>query len=463
MAGVARHPVRVSGAWSAGGRALAEIRPFRGVRYDTGRVGGLREVIGPPEDIPSNDWALALTAGHPYHSVRLEMRDPRTTDRFAAAGERFRAWLREGVLVRDDRPAFYAYEHEYELGGARRCRRGFFAALRLTDPEDGVVRPHEGTLPHNVDLRLSLLRGIRANLSAVYTLVEDEGRLGKILARVMATPPAESGFDDEGGLHRIWAVSDPATIAELQAAVSGRTLYIADGHHRYAAALRYRDERRRATGDAGAAEYVLTHIASVDDPGIVVLPIHRVVRSLDHHGWGEVVAHLGRHFSVTEEPLPPGDPARGIAAQIARLDAAGGLPAYLMLAPGARRLATLRVRDWDEVEPVLPRDASALTRHLDATVADAVVLRHVLGINGGSLEDRVEFTPDVDLALAETRAGTAATALFVRPTRLSTLLAVAGTGEQMPQKSTYFYPKIPIGLVVYDCDMTDGLGDSGPS
>ena len=442
---------------------MAEIRPFRGVRYDTVRVGGLRAVIGPPEDIPSNEWAQALTAGRPYHSVRLEMHDPDTTDRFAAAGERFRQWLREGVLVRDEQPAFYAYEHEYLLGNTRRRRRGFFAALRLADPADGVVLPHEETLPHNVAVRLALLRGIRANLSAVYTLVEDEGRLARILDAVMAAPPAESGLDDEGGCHRLWVVTDPSVIAALQATVAGRPLYIADGHHRYTAALIYRDERRAATGDAGAAEYVLTHIASVEDPGIMVMPIHRVVRVLNGSTWDEVVGHLREHFSVSQAPLPPEDPASGVAAQIARLDALGGPPAYLLLEPGARRLTTLRVRQWDQVEHVLPQEASGLTRHLDATVADAVVLRHVLGIDEGSLEERVDFTPNVAQAVSETRAGTAAAALFVRPTRLRTLLAVAGAGERMPQKSTYFYPKIPIGLVVYYCATTDGLGDSGPS
>jgi len=442
---------------------LAEIRPFRGVRYNTARVGGLREVIGPAEDIPSNERAQALTAGHPYHSVRLEMHDPDTADRFAAAGERFRQWLREGVLIRDERPAFYAYEHEYRIGDTLRRRRGFFAALRLADPADGVVLPHEETLPHNVAVRLALLRGIRANLSAVYTLVEDEGRLASILDQVMAAPPAESDMDDEGGCHRLWIVTDETVIAALQATVAGRPLYIADGHHRYSAALIYRDERRAATGDAGAAEYVLTHIASVDDPGIMVLPIHRVVRALNGSKWDEVLGHLRQHFSVSEEPLPPENPALDIAGQIERLDALDGPPAYLLLEPGGRRLATLRVRHWDEVEHVLPPGSSGLTRHLDATVADAVVLRHVLGIDDGSLEERVDFTPNVEQAVSETRAGTAAAALFVRPTRLRTLLAVAGAGERMPQKSTYFYPKIPIGLVVYDCATTDGLGDSGPS
>lgn len=440
---------------------MAEIRPFRGVRYDPVRVGGLGEVIGPPEDIPSNERALALTTGRPYHAVRLEMHDPDTTDRFAAAGARFRQWLREGVLVRDERPAFYAYEHEYPLGNTLRRRRGFFAALRLADPAEGVVLPHEETLPHNVAVRLALLRGIRANLSAVYTLVEDKGRLASILDEVMATPPDESGIDDEGGCHRLWVITDRNVIAALQATVAGRPLFIADGHHRYTAALIYRDERRAATGDAGAAEYVLTHIASVDDPGIMVMPIHRVVRALNGSAWDEVVGHLRQHFSVSEEPLPPEDPASGIAAQIARLDALGGPPAYLLLAPGARRLATLRVRHWDEVEHVLPQEASGLTRHLDTTVADAVVLRHVLRIDDGSLEERVDFTPNVENAVSETRAGTAATALFVRPIRLRTLLAVAGAGERMPQKSTYFYPKIPIGLVVYHLDTTDGLGDNG--
>ncbi|MDI3339126.1 MAG: DUF1015 domain-containing protein [Sphaerobacter sp.] len=442
---------------------MAEIRPFRGVRYDIARVGGLREVIGPPDDILSNERAAALTAGHPYHSVRLEMRDPTPGDRFAAAGARFRQWLAAGILVRDARPAFYAYEHEYAFGGERHRRRGFFAALRLTDPAEGMVRPHEGLLPENLEERLALLRGLQANLSAVYTLVQDEGRLAPILARVMAAPPDQSGTDDEGGVHRLWVVTDPATIAALQGVVDGRTLYIADGHHRYAAALIYRDERRRATGDAGPAEYVLTHIAAVDDPGVLVLPIHRIVHDVDANAWGTVVDHLARHFAVTREPLPEGDPGPTVAAALARLGAVDGPPAYLLLEPGARRMATVRLRRWDEVECVLPAESSGLTRRLDATVADAVVLAHVLGIHNGAIEERVAFTPDIAEAVRVTRRDTAATALLVRPTRIDSLLAVASAGELMPQKSTYFYPKIPIGLVVYDCTTNDGQGGASTS
>ncbi|MBX6342858.1 MAG: DUF1015 family protein, partial [Thermomicrobiaceae bacterium] len=168
------------------GGDVAEIRPFRGVRYNMGITGGLREVIGPPEDIPSPERAAAIVQGRPFNCVRLEMPDVPGDDGFHEARRRYRQWLAEGVLIRDPVPALYLYEHEFTYDGRRLARRGFFAALRLTAPEAGDVLPHERILPQNLGLRTALLRHVRANLSAVYTLIADDGRVERVLAAVAA-------------------------------------------------------------------------------------------------------------------------------------------------------------------------------------------------------------------------------------------------------------------------------------
>ncbi|HET9015358.1 MAG TPA: DUF1015 domain-containing protein [Thermomicrobiaceae bacterium] len=431
---------------------MADIRPFRAVRYDPARVGGLGAVMGPPEDIPSAEHARAIAEGHPYHPVRLEMHDVPADASFAGAGRLLRQWLREGVLVRDHRPAVYVYEQEYAYGDERRNRCGFFATLPLSEPEAGVVLPHERVLPQNLDLRIELLRDIRANLSAVYLLIKDDGWIGRTLAEIVANPPDLSGEDDEGGVHRLWVVDDPQAIRELREAAAGQPLYIADGHHRYAAALAYRDELRQRHGQAGRADDVLVYVADVADPGILVLPIHRVVGALGGLAWGEVVARLERYFDLQQCPFTSLASRCTLETAVSRLARADGPPTYLLLGAGGEALVEARLRDWAAIEPLLPPEVSPLTRRLDVTVLDAVVLRQVLGIEPAEVEQRVEFTPDVAQAARAVGDGEAALAAFVRPTPLAALLAVARAGERMPQKSTYFYPKVPIGLVIHDFD-----------
>lgn len=433
---------------------MAEIRPFRGVRYDVSRVGGLGQVIGPAEDIPSAERAAALTAGRPYNSVLLEMPEASSSGSATqSAGDRFRAWLRDGVLVRDGVPALYLYEHEYAWGSGRRRLRGFFAALRLTEPETGEVLPHESVLPQNLELRIAKLREVQADVSAVYTLVEDDGQIEQILDGIAQREPDESGSDDEGGIHRIWRIEDHDRIAALCGAVAGRPLYIADGHHRYEAALAYRDELRGARGAAGAADDVLVFIADAADPGIAILPIHRVVSGIEPEHLPANLETLRRSFELTPIEIAGGQDqatAAALESAVERLAETNTLPSFLLLEPGGERLWRLRLRSWEVIEPLLPAGASVLTRKLDVTVLDSVVLRQALGIAPDELERRVEFTPDIERAYDLVRAESTVAALFVRPTPLMKLLAVARAGERMPQKSTYFAPKIPIGLVVYD-------------
>lgn len=435
---------------------MAEIRPFRGILYNTERVGGLATVVGPPEDVRSREQAEAIVAGHPYHAVRLETPDLGPVECFGHAETCFRRWLEQGILTQSSRPAFYAHEHTFIYAGERRSRRGVFAALRLAEPEERIVLPHEGTLPHYVELRTALLRQLQANLSAVYTLIADQGKMAATMRQITAAPADIEGTDSEGGHHRIWEISGTAQIWALRDAVARQPLFIADGHHRYAAALAYRDELLAAGLDPGPADWVLAYIADATDLGILVLPIHRVVRGLGGRDWPGVRRCLERYFASDELPLPPEpDAATAIIEDaLAELGEQGGLPGYLLVAPGGERLLKLRLRDWAAVEPLMPPSAGPLASHLDVTVLDAVVLRHILGFDLTAIEEQIEFTRDPVAAYDAVRVGQAVFAALVRPTPLQSLLTVARSGARMPQKSTYFYPKIPIGLLMRDlCDL----------
>ena len=429
---------------------MANIRPFRGIRFDAQRTGGLRQVVGPPEDIPSPEEAAAIVEGRPHHAVRLEMSDPGPGECFLQAANLFRTWLSEGILVQSQEAGFYVHEHEFSFAGERRIRRGVFAALQLADYNERIVLPHENTMPHNVEIRTELLRDVRANLSSVYTLIEDRGKLEAILKNITRGPANEEGVDDVGGNHRLWTVTNPSSVRNLRDAVARHPLLIADGHHRYVAALNYREELRQARFDYPQADWTLAYITYVDDPGVQVLPIHRVVRSLDETSWGAFRRRLARYYETKTIPLSDENALSDVEDAVSELARTGEPLTYLLLEPGARKLIRLHLRDWDAVCDLIPDSAGNTSSHIDVTVFDCVVLRDILGLDGRQVEANVDFTKDVSIAFEEVQSGAAVFAGFVRPTPLSTLLSVARAGGRMPQKSTYFFPKIPIGLLMRD-------------
>jgi uncharacterized protein (DUF1015 family) len=438
---------------------VANVRPFRGITFDTARVGGLSEVIGPPEDIPSHEQAAAIVAGRPYHAVRLEMSDPGPGECFHGASRRFREWLRDGILQQRTAAAFYVHEHEFDFGGRRLRRRGVFTALELSNYAERIILPHENTLPHNVEVRTELLRDVRANLSAVYTLVDDDGSLAATLNAVSKTPPDIEGLDDTGGYHRLWAMTNPSSIRNLRDALARRPLYMADGHHRYAAALNYRKELDQQGFDNPQADWTLAYIAGVQDEGVQVLPIHRVVKSLGHYSWDDLRLELDDYFDIQPIVLPVETVRDEVARAVDQLANETDDLTYLILEPEGRRLLRARLRDWNSVAGCIPADAGPTASHLDVTVLDCVLLYKTLDFDQHQTEQHVEFTQDIEAAYDMVRSGEAVFAAFVRPTPLSTLLAVARSGGRMPQKSTYFYPKIPIGLLMRDLlDEQEGNG-----
>jgi uncharacterized protein (DUF1015 family) len=426
-----------------------DARPFRGLRYHLPAIGDLGLVLGPPDDVLSRTAALAFAAAHPRHSLWLEVPDPDGAH-FTEAATRLRGWQAEGVLQFDPEPAFYLYEHRYVFAPEPRSRFGVFVALRLDEAGRYSVLPHESVTPTVLAQRLSLLRTARANLSAVYTLAPASGRLAAVLREIAAVEPVTVIAENGSGQHKLWVLSGPAAIDTVRQALSGFPVVIADGHHRYAAARRYRQELRQAGLHSGPADFALAHIVDADDPGILVRPIHRVVRAFGTVSWPDFLAHLQQHFAMETVPLSSAGDLATVEAAVQALAEERGWPVYLALAPGGRELIRLRLREWAAVDGLLPRQRSDVYRRLDATVFESVVLQHLLGLDGPLREAVVAFTPEVDEAVRLVGQRAARAAFFLRPTPLQDVLAVARAGEVMPPKSTYFFPKIPLGLVFYD-------------
>lgn len=435
---------------------MPDIRPFRALRYDPETVGALDAVVAPPYDVIDADLARRLLDRHPRNVVRvdlpLEAAGEDADERYRRAARMFATWRSDGTLRKDPRPSVYVYEQSYRVPGSdqERTQRGFFARLRLEPLEPGSgVLPHERTMTGPKEDRYRLLRATGANTSAVAALFEDAGAVGaRVLAETAGHEPAVAVVDDDGVTHRLWLLpaagaDAPSGAAEaLIAAASAGPVVIADGHHRYETALRYRDERRmtRSCEEDPAFDYVLALLLPADE-ALTVLPTHRVVRGLGDAGVERLVASLDTVFQV--EPAA----AEELVARFAAVDAPGGRGRFGLLT--RRGAYALRWRP-DALADALPPGSDAL-RGLDVIRLGAA-LQALAGIDAAAVSagDRVGYTKSAAEAARAVASGTEGgdVAFLLEPTPVSAVLAVAHAGEAMPQKSTYFYPKALTGLVL---------------
>jgi uncharacterized protein (DUF1015 family) len=437
---------------------MPALLPFRGLRYAASRPLALSRLIAPPYDVISAAQRDELAARSPHNAVHLILDselpgDGPAENRYTRSAKAFAAWTAEGVLRPDPRPSLYALEQSFTAPDGRPCvRPGLTAAVRSHANGEGMVLPHEKTLAAPIRDRLELLRAVRANLSPVFGLFEDPRRDGhQALQALVQGDPAAEAHSDDGVHHRLWLVDDPATVQRFQALLVARKVFIADGHHRYTAALAFRDEVDRATaGLPGAAghRYMLMALCSLADPGLVVYPTHRLVLGLQGLRLPGLLDGLARFFSVGTLDEDLRRPA-GRAWAIAKLaEHSGKSTTFLMVSAedGRGRILTLR-DDADLSGLPLPEDQTV--RDLDVTALHAVVFQHLLGISGEAQErqENVRYEMDAGAAVTRTLAGEVQLGFLVNPTPLWQVQAVAEAGETMPQKSTYFFPKLTTGLV----------------
>jgi uncharacterized protein (DUF1015 family) len=393
---------------------MAAVNPFRGLRYVPERIGAVRDVLSPPYDVISPAQQEALYARSPWNVVRLIL--PRETDRGAAAAKALKHWTESGVLAQDAEPALYFYSQQYTLAdGSTHERDGILCRLGLEEFSSGVVRPHERTFPGPKADRLALLRATGAYLSPIFGLFSRPGERLRDVAGVSGPPEIEATMDD-GLVNRLWRVTDPAAIARVQAALANETIYIADGHHRYETALNWRRE-------GGGHGSVLAFLSNMDEEGLVVLPTHRLVKVALPMSADALVAKLGETFTV--EPLDATSPKRPSGA----ID---------LVLPDRR----VRLRPTPAATAQLSSLPEAV-RALDVAVLHGAILSPVLGVTPGDLA----FTHDDDEAIAAVADGSATAAFLLNPPSVAEVRAVCLAGELMPEKSTYFYPKLADGLV----------------
>jgi uncharacterized protein (DUF1015 family) len=406
---------------------VADVRPFRALHYDLARVGGLQPVAAPPYDVIDDDQRAALLRQSPYNVVEIDLpRDSGDPYRHAAAvmGE----WLADGVLTRDGEPALWALRQDYTgPDGRSRTRQGIFARVRVEDYGAGRIRPHERTHPGPREDRLRLTRATRTNLSPIFSLYDDPaGAAWGALAPHVDGHAWGEVTEADGTVHRLWRIAEPEAIAAAREALAATELLIADGHHRYETARVYRDE--------AGADHVLMCLVALQDPGLTVFPTHRLLTGLDGERRAALDAALERDWQATEVSPDELEPTGDGPVRVGYYD--GGTPRLLTLRDQAIADAALAGKP----EPY---------RRLDTAVLEALVLHGALGMT----EDDIDHLHGLAYARTSAEArervdrGEADAAFFMRATPVSQVRDVAAAGENMPPKSTYFYPKVLTGMV----------------
>jgi uncharacterized protein (DUF1015 family) len=410
---------------------MADVQPLRALHYDLAKVGSLDAVAAPPYDVIDPEQRAQLAARSPYNVVRVDLPegDP---DPYAEAAEIFGRWQEEGAVVRDDEPALWTLTQDYTgPDGRRLTRRGVFARVRVEDYGPGRIRPHERTHPGPKEDRLRLTRATRANLSPIFSLYDDPS--GATAAVLEAADPFGEQTDDDGTVNRLARVADPAAIEAFQAALEPAELLIADGHHRYETARVYADE----VGGEGEHRYVLMCLVALQDTGLTVFPTHRLIRDTTPQSQEALGSTLRELFTVEEidhADLRPPDGDGPLTM--------GYIDSFF------KRGFRLTLKDQASADAALDGMPDAY-RHLDTAVLEALVLNGPLGLSEDDIAHLkgLGYSRTDDEALQLVLTGEYDAAFFLRSTPIEQVRAIAAAGVNMPPKSTYFFPKVPTGLL----------------
>ncbi|MBZ5713160.1 DUF1015 domain-containing protein [Nannocystis pusilla] len=431
---------------------MAHVRPLRGFRYDLPRLGDAGLLLAPPYDVVDAAGRERIGARSPHNCIHVILPEGEGDAKYEVGARRFAALERE-ALVRDAAPSFYVYHQTFTSEGQQYTRKGFIGLIELTRFGAGPVLAHERTLSGPKADRLKLMRACQAHLELVFGMFSDPGRAWEAAtSRALGSAVLECDFD--GTHHALYRVDDPAATAALTDVLADKKIYIADGHHRYETMCSFRAELE-AAGKGEVARWGLIFLSNLDDPGLVVLPTHRLIHSVPGLDLAAALAQVEPFFTITHEKLP--DSGTAVRARLAEAGARGA--AFGLAAPATGELVVLTLRpDFDPAAAGLQHLAPALQR-LDVALLHELILDRGFGVTreAQAQNTNIRYYKSTDEALAVARAGGSDVQLvcFMNPTPVHDVRAVCDSGEVMPQKSTFFYPKIPTGLVFHD--LKEGL------
>jgi len=441
---------------------VPDIAPLRGILYDPTRVDPSK-VIAPPYDVIDPDERARLAAGDPHNCVRLILPEADGGgDRYAAAAKTLDAWLAEGVLRRDDRKSMYRYHQIFthpDLGDRPVTRTGFIAAVRLHDFSERVILPHERTLRGPKVDRLALMKATSAHFSQIFTMFKDSsGEVERLWRKTEKEQPVVDAVTADGVRHLLWRCSDAEVLGKIRHAMAPKKLYIADGHHRYETMLALR-EHFAAGRDGGlstysAAQYGTMFLSSMDQEGMVILPTHRILHSLEGFSKATLLDQAREYFVIDKIE-------KGVARPQAIRDAVAAAPnhqpAFAVVFPGESD--AWRFTLDPQVNTLALGLATKTVAKLDVTVLHGILLERVLGISPAAQEAQtnLRYVKDTGKALAAAGQPDTQAVFLLAPSSVDRVKHVSDAGEIMPQKSTYFFPKIASGLVIARIDPEEEL------
>ncbi|UCG44183.1 MAG: DUF1015 domain-containing protein [candidate division WOR-3 bacterium] len=417
---------------------MADIRPFRGIRYALDSVEDLDKVITQPYDKVTPELKQDYLGRHENNFVKLIL--PDGEDKYRASGELCNQWLADGVLKRDDKPALYVYHQEFSVADLRSTRKGFIGVFRVDEFERGTVLPHERTLSKPKADRLDLTRASRKDFEQIFMLYSDPDRTVDALLEPTGEPDI-TGTDDFGVVHRVWTVTDEDKIGAVQEKMKDMVLLIADGHHRYETALNVRQEteaKNPGLSPDAALRFKTAAFVNVADPGLVIFPTHRLVRNLDLD-WNKKLDEFRECFDLAEVKDPEAED---------KLKAAGSRA--FVLHTGKDRSWLMTLKHTSGVDRYVETGRSSDYKDLDVTILHSVIIENLLGIPKEKIENHIKYEREAKKAMARVDSAEFQACFLMNPTRVEQVQTLAAKGERMPQKSTDFYPKLISGLVFHD-------------
>ena len=420
---------------------MAEIKPFRGVRF-TEKAGNMDDLLCPPYDIINKQQRLGYLCKNPNNIVKIELpvEEEGVEDRYAAAAGVLDGWMKDGILQRDPKPALYVYDEEYTVEGVKKSVRGIISLVKIEEFEKGVIMPHEFTLSKPKADRLNLIQATHANISTIYSLYGDSERITENrLDRLTEREPDIRAVEGDCA-HRLWVIDDEAEVAALCGDFADRNLYIADGHHRYETSLKYRNMCREAGAPEGApCDYVMMLLVSMDEDQFTLFPTHRLIKNAQDFDVEKFLKGMEENFIVEKH-----QGVSGIRSALSGYYDQGEKVTAWYVGDDTWYMLRQKSESKKLMDEIMP-DSSEALKNLDISILHRLVIDRVMHCNN---EDCVNYTRSFTEAIASVNEGRYQCCFILNPTRIQDIKDIVDADEKMPQKSTYFYPKPTTGLVM---------------
>lgn len=433
---------------------MAEVHPFQGYRYNPEKVGDINRVVSPPYDKIDEEEREDLANNSLYNIVRiiLSKSNEQGDDKYEVAAKYLREWIDEGVFQKDEEPGFYAYYQEYEAEGERRTRKGFIGLGEIEEGEG--VKAHEETMSGPKADRLRLLRATEANFGQIFMLYSDpDNKVTETMDESIENNPLLEVKDKYRNTHKVWKLEQEGVISTIKEEMSDKSLYIADGHHRYETALNFRNECREKgweSPETGGFDNRMMTFVNVDDPGLTTLATHRLLHNIDNFKPHGILDEAREHFSISRY--------NGREKLLDKLDADRGKKhTFGYRTKGDKAYWSLTLQDESVMGEILPEKSEAW-RRLDVSILHKLILERYLGIDEEDLKEKrnLDYIRGRDKALDMLKEGGYQATFIMNPTRVEQVKEIADKGEKMPQKSTDFYPKLLTGPVIHKLKIDKG-------